>query len=452
MTPILFYTRKLKMYTKEDFINYSEALRVSVESLSQQSISYDGVACLESAIPSHVTRVSSIHGLTDNPSLENFQKVKDAVKSFIDKVIEKIKSLLSAIRDWWNNKDSGGKSGKETAKEFKETANDFEKAAEKYEHAQESKPAEKEKPKFNPYENDKDKVRNDDGENIYINFSHEALRLVNLTPDQIVDLIKYREATADEILLKALQSSVDIPLMWMDLSEQDKLLSTVVNTKWGGVLKGIKLYARAIEQQLDDPLDANKFNYRLSVAESNGYQVDYDDGIRLDYILPVLEKLADKYIPEDSKYRLRYLGRFQDAEQTDTLYAYLTPFFKDKKHLQGGDKYTGEHQKIRSVEHLTETIEQTVHSYSRSIEECLAPITEAIDIMQNLSKKIQDKGQPDLYKAKYRGYNFNQILLLLLMLARVFNYLAKAFSTIIANTNKIIEKFKQATEKLQEST
>lgn len=440
------------MYTNQDFINYSEALRVTVESLSQQSISYDGVACLESAIPSHVTRVSNIHGLTDNPSLENFQKVKDAIKSFIDKLIEKIKSLLSAIRDWWNNKDSGAKNSKETAKEFKETASDFEKAAEKYEQTHETKPAGPQKPKFNPYENDEDKVRSSDGENIYINFSHEASRLINLTSDQIVDLIKYREATADEILLKVLQSSVDIPLLWMDLSEQDTLLKTVVNTRWDSVLKGIKLYARAIEMQIDFPKDRYGFNKDMNRAGSDGYYAGYDDGMRLEYVLPVIEKLADKYIPDDSKYRLRYEEKYQDAEKTDTLYAYLTPFFKDKKHLHGGAGYNGTHQKIRSVEHLTETIEQTVHSYSRSIEECLAPITEAIDIMQNLSKKIQASDQPDLYKAKYGGYNFNQTLLLLLMLVRVFNYLAKAFSTIIANTNKIIEKFKQATEKLQEST
>lgn len=438
------------MYTNQDFINYSEALRVTVESLSQQRISYDGVACLESAIPSHVTRVSNIHGLTDNPSLENFQKVKDAIKSFIDKLIEKIKSLLSAIRDWWNKKDSGAKNSKETAKEFKETASDFEKAAEKYEQTHETKPAGPQKPKFNPYENDGDKVIKSDGVTREVSFSHEALRLANLTPDQIVDLIRYREATADEILLKVLQSSVDIPLLWMDLSEQDTLLRTVLNTKWGGVLKGIKLYSEAIEWQLEYPDDENKFNKKMSIANSGGYEVNYDDGMRLEYVLPVIEKLADKYIPDDSKYRLRYEAHHQDAEKTDTLYAYLTPFFKDKKHLHGGAGYNGTHQKIRSVEHLTETIEQTVHSYSRNIEECLSPITEAIDIMQNLSKKIQAKDQPALYKVTYGGYNFNQTLLLLLMLARVFNYLAKAFSTIIANTNKIIEKFKLATEKLQE--
>lgn len=99
--------------------NALSAAALSAVIIHKQECSHDDIVTLESLVPGFVFENRAVKGFTNEASLENFGKIKDAVSNAITTAIKKIRELITRFIDWIKGK------GTKTQKDAKKVSDDL---------------------------------------------------------------------------------------------------------------------------------------------------------------------------------------------------------------------------------------------------------------------------------------------------------------------------------------
>lgn len=105
--------------------NALSAAALSAVIIHKQECSHDDIVTLESLVPGFVFENRAAKGFTNEASLENFSKIKDAVSNAITTAIKKIRELITRFIDWIKGKgNKTEKDAKKVAEDVKKTTDD----------------------------------------------------------------------------------------------------------------------------------------------------------------------------------------------------------------------------------------------------------------------------------------------------------------------------------------
>lgn len=406
------------------------AAALSATIIHKQVCSHQDIATLESLVPGMIFDNQWAYGFTNETSLENFQKVKEVVSNAIKTAIAKIKELIKKILGWFQSSRKTVGNTTEVKKDIAKKEENFKEAVDEIVKASENKTnARKDISDFDPYnpknyEKGRDKPVFDIG----------LLSIDKLSAQQIIDIVKNRKLTVDAVMLKILENRLDIPFMWLESNERDVLLRELLAFNWIGMAEVFKEYENVVIRTGQQGYDVKVWNRLSSMGGDKGL-----DALGwMDSVKEVCDKITEKYLKRDSQY-VNSGANPNDVENTKSLYAYYSVFFKPRKDLRGATEYTGEHQKIKR-EAVPETLE-AITAYAKQIVEEIKNVEKCLPILEDVARAFDVHGLvqgTDFRSVSYKlcGKSVNEWTLLTAMAIRTYNLMLKGFENIITQLTK----------------
>lgn len=396
-----------------------------VEQSKSNTISYQQVVTLESALPGIVLNTSTVRGLTEQASVENFQKVKEAVSNAISKMIERIRAFIKSIIAWFR---SDGKALQDAPKVGKDIADKEKEFKQAVNNPEPNKPVHTQAPnqdisEYDPYA-EQNLRENDFGER-KVEFKLGLLVIDNFTTQQIIAIVRNRQATVDDVLLALLTKRIDIPLLWLTEEEQGKLLQPLVSFKWVPMAGAFKAYHASVVKFSSDGWELVNWKRAEEVA------FDSDLGSIQDFAeaAEACEKLSDRYIKQDGQYYGTGGMQSENIEYSTSLYSHYHVWFRNRAELKGANTYTQPHQRV-THESIAYTISM-LQNYTKPILRELADVEQCLAVLQEIDLVYKKFDIPVAKQPRFFGNSIREWVLLITMVIRTYNMVLKGFETIL---------------------